>query len=84
MRNEAKPLNPVETAVQSLRHAALPVGRRVHVEYVKRNGEKSSATGEVKFFNGRPGYDTGSVTIDTEDCGPRTVNLHRITKVVKL
>jgi hypothetical protein len=53
----------------------------VTVTYVKRDGKQSASTGTVGFFNGKPGMDTGSVTIETEDKGPRTINLHRIITI---
>ena len=53
------------------------------VDYIKRDGSKSSSTGTVGDFSGTPGMDTGSVTILTEDKGPRTINLHRIKAVYR-
>lgn len=82
MRNQPKPLSPADSAVQRVRQHDL--SRRegvVTVTYQKRDGSVSSSTGRVGFFNGRPGFDTGSVTIETEDKGPRTINLHRIIKI---
>lgn len=55
--------------------------RDVAVTYVKRNGETSRSAGKVLFFNGRIGFDTGSVTIDDPEKGQRTINLHRVIKV---
>lgn len=81
-RNVAKPLSPADAAVQNVRHHDLL--RRtgpVTVSYLKRDGSKSSSRGKVGFFSGQPGFDTGSVTIETEDKGPRTVNLHRIIQI---
>lgn len=79
MRNEPKPLNPFDQRRQAinakvLRAASTPVT----VRYVKRNGQESASTGTVGFFNGRVGFDTYSVTIETDDKGPRTINLHSI------
>lgn len=54
----------------------------VTVHYVKRDGSASSSRGTVQFFNGREGMDTMSVTLDTEDKGPRTINLCRVKAVV--
>lgn len=84
MRNQPKPLNDVERYIQDRALEALQGAQadeqRVEIIYTKRNGDQSSSTGAVAFFNGQPGMDTGSVTILTEDKGMRTVNLHRITK----
>lgn len=79
MRNEPKPLGPDDFARQTrnLNRLRAETGT-VTVKYVKRDGKTSSSTGKVGFFNGKPGYDTGSVTIETEDKGPRTINLHSI------
>ena len=83
MRNEPKPLSIPESERQHKNADILSRanGASVRVEYVKRNGETSSSRGEVAFFNGKPGFDTGSVTIADPDKGNRTVNLHRITKI---
>lgn len=87
MRNEPKPLDHLDAQRQrlnlSILERAMAEGRVVTLEYVKRNGNLSSATGPVQFFNGKPGFDTGSVTVDsTESKGrPTTVNLHRITVI---
>ena len=80
MRNEPKPLSPEEYDYQrKVRDALAPIDYRdVRVKYRKRNGKESEAIGRVGFFSGKPGYDTGSVTIETIDRGPRTINLHRI------
>lgn len=83
MRNEPKPLDKnlaryaakVESILTEVSY------RPVHLFYTKRDGSKSSSIGTVKFFNGAEGMDTRSVTIDTSDKGPRTINLHRIFKV---
>ncbi len=87
-RNEPKSLSLVEHANQRVRqsHLADCMDREVTVtvSYVKRDGSASSSTGKVAYFNGRPGFDTGSVTINTEDKGPRTVNLHNITRIIEL
>lgn len=84
-RNEAKPLSSDDYITQTVMHRrimAVPTGEPVRLEYTKRNGEKSSSTGPVLFFNGKPGYDTGSVTLDTPDKGrSTTVNIHRIISV---
>lgn len=84
-RNEAKPLSPSDRMVQVANHTVLAshVGDKVAVTYVKRNGEESSSTGVVEYFNGKPGYDTGSVTIDTRETKgrPTTVNLHNIRHI---
>lgn len=83
MRNQPKPLSPADYERQSRNLRILQgADKTVTVSYVKRNGQESSSTGTVAFFNGKPGYDTGSVTIETEDKGPRTVNLHRISSIV--
>lgn len=84
-RNIAKHLSPTDHAVQSVRHIDLShhmsKAHVVTVSYVKRDGNTSSSRGTVGFFSGQPGMDTGSVTIETEDKGPRTINLHRIIKI---
>jgi hypothetical protein len=78
MRNEPKPLSPIDARRQRVNQRVLEGLQEVTVKYTKRDGTESSSTGTVKFFNGRIGYDTGSVTIDTPDKGPRTINLHSI------
>ena len=84
MRNQPKPLGPIERYLQDRATEALApfvsTETVVEVQYQKRNGDISSSTGKVAFFNGKPGFDTGSVTIDTADKGPRTINLHRIER----
>lgn len=80
-RNEAKPLSETEYRYQTkVKNALAPTAdyRDVLVRYSKRDGTKSEAVGRVKFFSGKPGFDTGSVTIETRDRGNRTINLHRI------
>lgn len=84
MRNIPKPLSPEDYAQQTrMRDILAAQSGPVTVFYTKRNGQEGSATGPVQFFNGKPGFDTGSVTIDsTETKGrPTTVNLHLITIV---
>lgn len=85
MRNQPKPLDDLDNRRQerALDRLSPLAGsdKVVSVQYVKRNGQASSSTGRVTYFNGRPGMDTGSVTIETEDKGPRTINLHRITNI---
>jgi hypothetical protein len=79
MRNEPKPLSPEDyTRQMDNRDVLVDVDGDVTIHYVKRNGEQSSSTGTVAFFNGRPGFDTGSVTIADPVKGNRTINLHRI------
>lgn len=80
-RNEAKRLDARDIFVQLNNRDRLADAGRVAVRYVKRDGTVSSSTGEVTFFNGRIGFDTGSVTITTEDKGARTINLHRIIEI---
>lgn len=81
-RNIAKPLSPADHAIQKVRHGhLLSVDGPVTLTYVKRDGTTSSSTGTVGFFSGTPGMDTGSVTIETEDKGPRTINLHNIIRI---
>lgn len=81
-RHIPQPLSDDDFAVQT-RNRDILVGAAgpVTVSYVKRDGSPSSSTGTVEFFNGKPGFDTGSVTIATDDKGNRTVNLHRITHI---
>ncbi len=84
MRNIPKPLDRADSIRQSVNAntlQAVPAGKSVHVSYVKRDGSVSSSTGEVAFFNGRIGYDTGSVTIADQNKGNRTINLHRIITI---
>lgn len=82
-RNQAKRLDFSDTRRQLDVHTELL--RRgedtMKVSYVKRNGQESSSTGTVAFFNGRPGFDTGSVTIADREKGNRTINLHRIIAI---
>lgn len=84
-RNIAKHLDPADNAVQRVRQLDLSDHQSkehtITVSYIKRDGTKSSSRGRVAFFSGTPGMDTGSVTIDTEDKGPRTINLHRIVGI---
>lgn len=77
-RNEAKPLDEFSAARQRKMADALEIDQHVTLTYSKRDGSESRATGTVKFFNGKIGFDTGSVTVETSDRGPRTINLHRI------
>lgn len=79
MRNQPKPLDHIDAKRQSLnaerlRNATGPVT----VHYRKRDETVSSTSGTVEFFNGRVGFDTGSVTIADPVKGNRTINLHRI------
>lgn len=87
-RNEAKPLSESDALAQRLNlntlAPALRDGATVSLEYVKRDGSSSSSTGVPTFVNGRPGMDTGSITLDTPDKGARTINLHRITRIIIL
>jgi hypothetical protein len=78
MRNEPKPLDRIDARRQRVNRDVLQGLDEVTVRYTKRNGTESSSTGRVAYFNGKPGYDTGSVTIETADKGPRTINLHLI------
>ena len=84
MRNQPKPLDLADSIRQDgfARRLRDETGR-VKVDYIKRDGSKSSSTGTVGDFSGTPGMDTGSVTILTEDKGPRTINLHRIKAVYR-
>jgi hypothetical protein len=77
-RNEAKPLSLADARRQRVNQRVLEGLSEVTVRYTKRNGQESSSTGKVAYFNGQIGMDTGSVTIDTPDKGPRTINLHSI------
>lgn len=82
MRNQPKPLDLADSIRQyGFAHRLRDETGRVKVDYIKRDGSKSSSTGTVGDFSGTPGMDTGSVTILTEDKGPRTINLHRIKAV---
>lgn len=84
MRNQPKPVSAFDAkhAAHVARSLELASHREVTLSYVKRDGNTSSSTGTVKFFNGQPGMDTHSVTLDTLDKGPRTINLHRVVTVV--
>jgi hypothetical protein len=78
-RNEAKPLDRVDSIRQSINAERLRNRNgEVTVHYRKRDETVSSSTGTVAFFNGKIGYDTGSVTIADPVKGNRTINLHRI------
>lgn len=81
-RNEAKPLTAPQYMRQRVNHTTLSKikesDKPVRVYYVKRDGNPSFSEGTITHFNGRPGMDTGSVTLDTPDKGARTINLHRI------
>lgn len=82
MRNLPKPLSPADASIARMRKAALseqtgPVG----ISYVKRDGQVSSSTGTVAFFNGDEDFDTMSVVLDTPDKGHRTINIARITNI---
>lgn len=84
-RNEALRLSNDDLTRQRIYHAVLLHAKTnnvpVEVRYIKRDGSASASTGTVGEFSGRPGCDTGSVTIHTDDKGPRTINLHRIVNV---
>jgi hypothetical protein len=87
MRNEPKPLSRDEAArAYALQSALENVDGAVMLTYIKRNGMESSSTGTVRFFSGREGMDTMSVTLETKDKGMRTINLCRVVsaKVVTL
>lgn len=81
MRNQPKPLDEFDAARQRKIADSLAVGDKVALTYTKRNGAESSSRGEVAFFNGHIGYDTGSVTVLDPDKGMRTINIHRIIEV---
>lgn len=86
MRNIPKPLSPEDALTQRLNLNSMgrflsDPEKTVTVEYIKRNGEKSSSTGTALFINGKPGFDTGSVTIRDHVKGERTINLHRIIRI---
>ena len=82
MRNQPKPLSHEDRRWQNIVRmgmvTAMSVDMSVQVRYTKRNGEVGNSTGKVIFFNGTPGMDTGSFTLDTADKGQRTINLHRV------
>jgi hypothetical protein len=83
-RNEAKPLSENDAYHQRKVWRALESVkdyRDVGLTYIKRDGTTSRSAGKVLFFNGRIGFDTGSVTLDDPAKGQRTINLHRVTKV---
>ena len=83
MRNEPKPLDR-ETAMRAyaLRDRLSDATGPVTLEYVKRDSSVSKSTGTVRFFNGADGMDTMSVTLDTDDKGPRTINLCRVIRML--
>lgn len=81
-RNVAKPVSEHDAYhAAKVARAIAPLTRMVGLTYIKRDGTKSSSSGQVKFFSGVEGMDTHSVTIETPDKGNRTINLHRIIKV---
>lgn len=84
MRNEPKPLDRATAArAYAYKDTLEKAGDKpVTVHYTKRDGAESSSSGPVKFFNGREGMDTMSVTIDDPNKGPRTINLCRVRAVV--
>lgn len=81
-RNVAKPVSAHDAyhAAKVRRHIA-PLTRNVALTYLKRDNSVSRSVGTVTSFCGKEGMDTHSVTILTADKGPRTINLHRVTKV---
>lgn len=56
----------------------------VTLSYVKRSGERGTATGPVLAFTGSMGHDTRSVTLDTvaSKGRPTTVNLVGLTSLM--
>lgn len=85
-RNGTPKALSAETTRRQARIADILSGRLgevVSLTYVKRNGETSSGTGEVLFFNGQPGFDTGAVTLDTTETKGRhsSVNLHNVLTI---
>ena len=81
-RNVAKPVSAHDAYhARKVADVLTPINREVTLTYVKRNGERSSSTGKVGAFSGIEGMDTHSVTLDTADKGPRTINLHRVVMV---
>lgn len=83
MRNEPKPLNRTDAMrAYRFKESLEMVGETpVTLHYTKRDGSDSSSRGVVAYFNGKDGMDTMSVTIDTADKGPRTINLCRVKAV---
>lgn len=84
MRNQPKPLSPaddkrVESLIDYLR--SRPERATIVLHYVKRDGSRSRSVGVLpdEPFSGRPHHDTASVTLNTADKGPRTINLCRVT-----
>jgi hypothetical protein len=79
-RNPTRPLSAADHMRQRTVHASLLKAEDapVRVYYTKRDGSASFSKGPVKGFSGTPGMDTGSVTIEDPEKGPRTINLHRI------
>lgn len=87
MRNEPKPLTRQQArhayAMQAALEAEQDAGKSVTLNYVKRNGQTSSSSGTIEFFNGREGMDTMSVTVRDPSKGLRTVNICRITSILE-
>lgn len=85
MRNEPKPLSqPGAMRAYRLRDKLAECqdnGTLVHMNYVKRNGERGAVrNAEVRFFTGRDGMDTMSVTVRDPEKGDRTLNLCRVAR----
>lgn len=85
MRNEPKPLDQKSAMrAYTLRaklaeHEGDP-SRPVGMNYVRRDGQTGTVTGEVRYFSGRDGMDTMSVTVRDTEKGDRTINLCRVIK----
>jgi hypothetical protein len=82
MRNQPKPLSREDAAHAYFIKSLLREEHSYTLHYVKRDGSESESTGEVRFFNGRDGMDTMSVTLATPDKGNRTINLVGVFEVV--
>lgn len=80
MRNEPKPLDRDEAARAYRLRDRLTEGSEVTLWYRKRDGAASTSTGEVRYFSGKDGMDTMSVTVRTLDKGDRTINLCRVVR----
>ena len=82
-RNEAQPLSRDEAHRSYRLRDRMSEGDNVTLWYRKRDGSASTSTGEVRYFSGKDGMDTMSVTVRTPDKGDRTINLCRVVRFQK-
>lgn len=85
MRNQPQPVTAMQTRMTAklarVLDSAQKANRPVTVAYTKRDGTESKSTGKVGEYSGEVGYDTFSVTIHTDNKGPRTINLCRVKMI---